>query len=217
MRIAVIADTHGHLRGDLEDQIFSCDAVFHAGDFDTEDVYSRMSQRPVPFYCVRGNSDWWCRGGDIPESLSVEYEGVRIFMTHCVEDVPALCRQPQDLIICGHTHSYSKSFRDGAMYLNPGSTSKPRDGAAGYCILNLFDGHFEEEHILIEAAAPPVSAQSGQLMDRLVRQVIKMNDNGSSVAEIAARLNEPPARVENIVRMYLKHPGISIDAIVARL
>ena len=217
MRIAVIADTHGHLRGDLEDQIFSYDAVLHAGDFDTEDVYSHMSQRPTPFLCVRGNSDMWARGGDLPESLSVEYEGVRIFMTHCVEDVSSYLRQPADVVICGHTHSYSKTFKDGTMYLNPGSLAKPRDGAIGYCVLNLFDGHFEEEHIRIEAAPPRVSAQSGQPMDRLIRQVIKMSDKGSSVAEIAARLDEPPARVENIVRMYLTHPGISIDGIMERI
>ena len=48
MRVAVIADTHGLLRQETIDLIEGCDAVIHAGDVDTPDIYEKLKGQKPP-------------------------------------------------------------------------------------------------------------------------------------------------------------------------
>ncbi|MBR3308193.1 MAG: YfcE family phosphodiesterase [Lachnospiraceae bacterium] len=217
MKIAVVSDTHGRLSPAAEESIFSCDAVLHAGDFDDEDMYRRFNRRLVPFLGVRGNCDSWAWGGSLKDSVYTEYEGVRIFMTHRPQDVYRLCRREADIIICGHTHCHEEITTDGMFRLNPGSISRPRDGQAGYVILHVSNGSYETEYVPAESIRPAVSAKDQMPDDMLIRRTVKLTDRGLPVPEIAAKLGASPVLIDRIVRMYLTHPGIDVDGILARI
>ena len=48
IRAAVISDTHGLLRPEVEKILQSCDVVIHAGDFDNQMVYHKLKiKRPL--------------------------------------------------------------------------------------------------------------------------------------------------------------------------
>ena len=65
--------------------IGGCDAVIHAGDVDTPDIYEKLKGQK-PLYLVRGNNDGgWA--GQLPESLRFELEGVPIFLIHNRKDI----------------------------------------------------------------------------------------------------------------------------------
>lgn len=51
MRVAVIADTHGLLRQETVDLIGGCDAVIHAGDVDTPDIYEKLKGQKPFIWC----------------------------------------------------------------------------------------------------------------------------------------------------------------------
>ena len=56
IRAAVISDTHGLLRPEVERILQSCDVVIHAGDFDNQMVFHKLKIKQ-PLYAVRGNND----------------------------------------------------------------------------------------------------------------------------------------------------------------
>ena len=53
IRAAVISDTHGLLRPEVERILQSCDVVIHAGDFDNQMVFHKLKIKQ-PLYAVRG-------------------------------------------------------------------------------------------------------------------------------------------------------------------
>lgn len=123
MRVAVIADTHGLLRQETVDLIEGCDAVIHAGDVDTPDIYEKLKGQK-PLYLVRGNNDGgWA--GQLPESLRFELEGVPIFLIHNRKDIRGTGENVK-LVIFGHSHKYSEEWAEGRCWLNPGSCGKRR-------------------------------------------------------------------------------------------
>ena len=110
MRVAVIADTHGLLRQETVDLIGGCDAVIHAGDVDTPDIYEKLKGQK-PLYLVRGNNDGgWA--GQLPESLRFELEGVPIFLIHNRKDIRETGENVK-LVIFGHSHKYSEEWAEG--------------------------------------------------------------------------------------------------------
>ena len=49
IRAAVISDTHGLLRPEVERILQSCDVVIHAGDFDNQMVFHKLKiKQPTP-------------------------------------------------------------------------------------------------------------------------------------------------------------------------
>ena len=45
VRVAVMADTHGVLRPDVEKILETCDVIVHAGDFDTQMLYMKLQRQ----------------------------------------------------------------------------------------------------------------------------------------------------------------------------
>lgn len=62
VRVAVMADTHGVLRPEVEKILETCDVIVHAGDFDTQMLYMKLSGKQ-PLFAVRGNNDRGWSGG----------------------------------------------------------------------------------------------------------------------------------------------------------
>lgn len=245
--IAVISDTHGILRPEVAQQIESCEAVFHAGDMDNPEIYTRLKAIRRA-YAVAGNADAdWAR--NLPGELSVELYGFRIYMIHNRK----LIRQnlsDYDIVIYGHSHRYQEESQGRTWYLNPGSCGRRRFRLPlTMMILTLYPGTHEIAVQRIDlplpsasspapsasspapSASPPApssspSAQSagepGQSlserdMHKLVKLVMRDMDAGRPVPDIAARTGADPALVEQICRMYATHPGVDVDGILDRL
>jgi putative phosphoesterase len=130
MRIGLMSDTHGFLDDAIFRHFEECDEVWHAGDFGTVEVLDRLSAfRPVRG--VYGNVDGAELRAALPEVLSWECEGIRVWMTH-IGGYPGnydrragaeLRRIRPDLFLCGHSHIL-KVMRDqslGLLHMNPGA------------------------------------------------------------------------------------------------
>ena len=128
MKLLILSDTHRSL-GFAYDAIEKehPDAVVHLGDHltDAEDL-SFACQEP-DFYYVPGNCDY---APTVPQSLTLELDGVRIFVTHghlygVKRDLTALAGAAKDagarLALFGHTHIQHLEERGGITLLNPGT------------------------------------------------------------------------------------------------
>ena len=147
MKLLVLSDTHRSLG-------FACeaiekerpDAVLHLGDHmtDAEDL-SYAFQKPEFFY-VPGNCDF---APTVPQSLTLEFGGVRVFMTHghiygVKRELGALFCAAKDagaqLALFGHTHVQHLETRVGVTLLNPGTAGS--SGRSGYGVIEITGGAF---------------------------------------------------------------------------
>ena len=123
LRVAVISDTHGLLRQEVLDRLAGCDAILHAGDVDSPELLEALN-RVAPTYAVRGNNDlYW--NDELPEDLTLEMGGLKIYMVHDITDVPEEM-DPPDIVIYGHSHIFGMEQTQKTLYLNPGSCGKRR-------------------------------------------------------------------------------------------
>ena len=129
VNIAVLSDSHGFHRREVVAEIQDCTHILHAGDIIRETDLDEL--RLYGFiYAVRGNNDLWQDGlRDLAGILRFEIGGVRFLMVHDRWDVPRNLAGVQ-AVIFGHTHQYSEEWRDGQLWLNPGSCGRSRFGGA---------------------------------------------------------------------------------------
>lgn len=143
MRILVFSDTHGRT-APMERVIMGeprSKHIFFLGDTvrDAEKMQELFPDRI--FHIVRGNCDF------SPAYSEEEYEeidGVGIFYCHghtysVNSGEETLYKKGESLgakiVLYGHTHCLSEHYRDGIHIVNPGSLSKPRDGAPSYAMI----------------------------------------------------------------------------------
>ena len=135
-KIAVISDTHNLLRPEVLSILEGCEAILHAGDISTPEIYDRL-QNIRTIYAVRGNNDRnWVR--EIPLVRQFELYGLQICMTHIKRNIPK--EHNADLVIYGHSHRYSCSREGDTVYLNPGSCGPRRfNQEITMAVLTLFE------------------------------------------------------------------------------
>lgn len=122
-RIGVLSDTHGKLREEVVEILQGCDVILHAGDINTPKVMESLKEI-APLYIVRGNADKeWAEG--LPESLSEEICGLRVFMVHNKKHMPKEMGH-YDLAVFGHSHKYEERREGDCLFLNPGSCGPRR-------------------------------------------------------------------------------------------
>jgi len=147
MRILVLSDSHGCV-----DPMQQCvelvqpQAILHLGDCARDaDRLGRLYPR-IPLLGVPGNCDY---APAVPQSLTLELDGVRIFVTHghlygVKRDLTALAGAAKDagarLALFGHTHIQHLEERGGITLLNPGTAG--RFGHSGYAVVEIKDGAF---------------------------------------------------------------------------
>lgn len=240
-RIAVISDTHGLLRPEVSEELKSCEAVLHAGDFDKADILEKL-RADCPVWAVRGNVDkeW---ADSLPEELETELYGFRLYIIHnrkhIRKDLSGI-----DIVVYGHSHKYEERREDGILYLNPGSCGPKRFRLpVTMAVLTLYP---EEHRIEVEridcvpavsfgqkgSCSAPVSEacradndyaaeeqRPGQDIDmhKLVKAIIKDVRAGRTVAGIAARHHIKEELAEEICRYYVTHPGVDVDGILDRM
>ena len=123
MKLAILSDTHGLLRPQVEEYLKTADAIFHGGDVNRQSVVDRLRQI-APLYIVRGNNDQdWAE--EIPHHLTVTLEGLNFILVHNRKELPADL-SGTDVVVFGHSHNYLEEKRDGVLWLNPGSCGPRR-------------------------------------------------------------------------------------------
>ena len=201
------------------------------------------------FYVVRGNNDrdW---AADIPYTLEVTLFGRRFFMTHKKKDIPA--NVDADVVIYGHSHRYAQEYKDGTLFLNPGSCGPRRfNQAITMAVLTISDpaeGNSEDSEQFssgggnlpsegksverqgcygitvekIEIPHSPLKTSAAvtakeQVSADLIRKIGADLAKNRTVAEIAARRGVSRELTEQIVRLYVTHPGVTAEQIMSKM
>ncbi|HEY7210635.1 MAG TPA: metallophosphoesterase family protein [Bryobacteraceae bacterium] len=128
-QIGLLSDTHGYLDPAVFEYFAACDEVWHAGDFGLDVLAQLKSFKPLRG--VSGNIDGSDVRVEVPEELSWETGGVRVYMAHAggypgnyERGIKKKLEQLRpDLFICGHSHIL-KVMRDQELkllHMNPGA------------------------------------------------------------------------------------------------
>lgn len=214
MKIGVLSDTHGLLRQEVLDHLCGIDAILHGGDINNQGIL--MTLRSIaPVYVVRGNNDKeWAE--DLPLSLDVSLAGLRICMAHKKRDLPADL-SPFDLAVYGHSHRYEEARQGKTVLLNPGSCGPRRfNQAITMAIVTVSqDGRMDVRRIDIERRDRGLKI--GADLKWQIETVMRETAKGRPAMEIAARKGWDAALVEQIARLYVTHPGVTAEGIMAKM
>lgn len=126
MKIGVISDTHGLLRGEALAALQGCGRIVHAGDIGKPEILEQLAAI-APLHVVRGNNDVnlaWAES--IADSLIFDLGGCQTLLVHDIADVPAELDAGIGLVITGHSHKPRIEWRGERLWLNPGSAGPRR-------------------------------------------------------------------------------------------
>lgn len=148
IRAAIMADTHGVLRPEVKRVLETCDVIIHAGDFDNQMIYHKLSS-DWPLYGVRGNNDRGWSGG-LPLVKRFQLGNVKFVMAHERTDIPSVLGDTQ-VVIYGHSHMYQQQEISGRLWLNPGSCGYKRFTLPlSLAVMTISDGTYSLETIWLE-------------------------------------------------------------------
>ncbi len=214
MKIGVLSDTHGLLRQEVLDHLAGCDAILHGGDINNRGILMTL-QSTAPVYVVRGNNDReWAE--DLPLSLDFSLDGLRVCMAHKKRDLPADL-SPFDLAVYGHSHRYEEARQGKTVLLNPGSCGPRRfNQAITMAIVTASqNGRIDVRRIDIEHRDRGLKL--GVDLKSQIETVMRETAKGRPAIEIAARKGWDASLVEQIARLYVTHPGVTADGIMAKM
>jgi len=124
--LGLISDTHGLLRPEAVEALGGSQAIIHAGDVGDRAILNRLKDT-APVHAVRGNVDTepWCQS--LTKDVVLELEGTSIYVLHNLEQLDTDPKAAGfQIVISGHTHKPQSSWRDGVLYINPGSAGPRR-------------------------------------------------------------------------------------------
>lgn len=223
MQAAILSDTHNLIRPEVIERLQGCDYILHGGDISSPAVLDRlMSVAPVK--AVRGNNDKeWAEY--LPEHLDFELENIRFYMTHKKKDLPEDL-SPYDIVIFGHSHQYLNSWLDypdghRTLLLNPGSCGPRRFfQAITMAVLTIGTDGYTVERIEIPYKDMKKEEFHGKdILDirSIIEAVVNETKKGHSVERIARKQKLDSALVEKIVRLYVTHPGVTVEGIMTKM
>ncbi len=228
-KIGILSDTHGLLRDEVIQALEGCDAILHGGDINRQDILDSL-ESIAPLYVVRGNNDkeW---ADHLPLFQDLHLYGLHIYMTHKKKDLPQDLKD-YDLVVFGHSHRYGLKETGRTLCLNPGSCGPRRfNQEITLAVLTIDDsGSIQIRKINIphpdgkkndsqnSTGSDPMNAipSSGD-MKKHVSRIMKEVDKERSVPEIASKLKLDEELTEQICRLYLTHPGVTADQILAKM
>ena len=128
--IGVISDTHGHLAPEIVGIFENVKLILHAGDI--EDFESlKLLETIAPVIAVRGNMDHGDRAKSLGRTELVEINNILLYVVHNLHDLDI---DPESIgvaaVVSGHTHQAGIYEKGPVMFINPGSATLPRYGAA---------------------------------------------------------------------------------------
>lgn len=124
--VGVISDTHGLLRPEAVAALRGSEVIIHAGDIGKPEVIARL-RGVAPTFAVRGNNDTGAWAAGVPLTQVVKAGGLNFYVLHeglQLDVDPAATGY--SAVVSGHSHRPSIQFRDGVLYLNPGSAGPRR-------------------------------------------------------------------------------------------
>ena len=221
MKLAVLSDTHGLLRPEVKKIISECDAVLHAGDIASQkiiDEIEKAKRADAPLYIVRGNNDKeWAE--HLPHHLTFSLGGANLFLVHNKKDVPEELGDRQ-IVIYGHSHKYAEEWKDGRLWLNPGSCGRRRFRMElTMAVLELDEDGWRAERVEIPDETPQKREKDApqKCGRRNIEAVLKRMEKGQTVSRIAEELKLEPAFVEEICRIKVTHPGVTALGILDKM
>jgi uncharacterized protein len=126
MRIGVISDTHGLLRPAALDALRGVEHILHAGDVGDPAILEAL-RTVAPVTAIGGNIDVGGACGYLPTTEVITLDGHTFYMLH---DRQSLDLNPAaagfSAVISGHSHKPLIEWRNGVLYMNPGSAGPRR-------------------------------------------------------------------------------------------
>lgn len=214
MKLGILSDTHSLFRPELAAALEGVDAILHAGDVGSREILDRL-ERLAPVYAVRGNADRdWAE--TLPGFLELCLDGLRICMTHKKKALPQEL-SAWDLAVVGHSHQFEKTELGRTLLLNPGSCGPRRfRQPVTLAIAEHTEGQLQVTRIEIERPAPRPKIDPRDVKAQ-IELVIRELGKGRGPERIAEKYGMDPALAEQIARLYLTHPGVTPDGIMAKM
>ena len=126
MRIGVISDTHGLLRPQALLALQGVDHILHAGDVGAVEILQKLATL-APVTAIRGNIDRSGPCAALPATEAIELDGALIYLVHALADLDLNPKAAGiHAVIYGHSHKSAIEWKDGVLYLNPGSAGPRR-------------------------------------------------------------------------------------------
>ncbi len=212
MRLGILSDTHNLLRDEVLRALEGCDCILHGGDICRPDIVHAL-EKIAPVYAVRGNADK--EGMEfLPQYRNEEIMGLHVYMTHKKKDLPQdlTCF---DLVVFGHSHQYLENRMGSTVLLNPGSCGPRRFYQP--ITMALIDIHEEKiQTTRIEIAHQEQKRPSGD-MRSTIEIVLREYQRGNGHQTIAEKYGLEPETAEQIIRLYVTHPGVTVDGIMTKM
>lgn len=124
--VGVISDTHGLIRPEALAALKGVELIIHGGDIGKVEVLQSLGAI-APVYAIRGNNDRGLWAKNLPDILTLQFNGAKI---HVIHNVHELDGDPNAAgfraIISGHSHKPSIVTRDDVLFVNPGSAGPRR-------------------------------------------------------------------------------------------
>ncbi|MBR7041726.1 MAG: metallophosphoesterase family protein [Clostridia bacterium] len=220
MKIGVISDTHDLLRPEVAENLKGCELILHAGDISSPAILDNL-RNIAPVRAVRGNNDReWAE--DLPLMLEFELGGLKVLMTHKKRDLPRDLT-PYDLVIFGHSHTYYCEWEDTGngkqtLLLNPGSCGPRRFyQPVTMAVLILDENGLAANKIDIGNVKEKTAPDSAPDLASIAEVVVRETARGRSPEEIARKHGIDPALAEKIARLYVTHPGVTVEGILRKM
>ena len=144
-------------------------------------------------------------------------------MTHKKKDLPRDL-SAYDLAVYGHSHRYESVWQgsDGkerTLLLNPGSCGPRRFvQPITMAILMIEADGWQAKQILIPHAGKENTPKiDGGSIYGQIEKVIQDTEKGLGVDSIAQKRGFDRELVEQIVRLYVTHPGVTADGIMTKM
>jgi putative phosphoesterase len=126
VRIGLISDTHGLLRPEALAAMNGSDAIVHAGDIGDPAILDALAAI-APVTAVRGNNDHGDWAEALPLTARLKAGDVVVHVLHDLKlldiDPPA---EGVRVVVAGHSHQPRVEWRNGVLYVNPGSAGPRR-------------------------------------------------------------------------------------------
>ena len=216
MKIGIISDTHDLLRPEVLAELQGSDYILHGGDISSRKILEKLEEI-APVKVVRGNNDKdWAE--QLPLSLEFEFGSLRVYMTHKKKDLPKDLNK-YDLVVYGHSHQYSAKWiesdeRKRTLLLNPGSCGPRRfHQPITMAVLTVGDEGWIVNQIDIQRA---LTKETGDIR-RQIEIVIRETEKGQTIEAIARKHRIELSLVEQIARLYVTHPGVTVDGLMTKM
>ncbi len=214
MKLGIISDTHDLLRPEVLAALTGVDAILHAGDINSRKILDQL-RTIAPVHAVRGNADkeW---AAHLPDFLDMELGGLRVCMTHKKKDLPEDL-SPYDLVIVGHSHRYSESEQGRTRIINPGSCGARRfHQPITMAMAEICGDSIKVKRIDIAHTAPAPKVDPNDIAAQ-IEIVVREFNKGRGTTATAEKYGIDPALAEQIIRLHVTHPGVTVDGIMTKM